>query len=128
MSQVDDVKARLDIVDVVSAHAALQKAGRNYKALCPFHTEKTPSFIVNPDRQSWRCFGACSTGGDVFSFVMRAENLEFGEALRTLADKAGVTLAPRRKDGRGDALIQANEVAAKYFHGSAPRPRGQACA
>ena len=125
MSQVDDVKARLDIVDVVSAHAALQKAGRNYKALCPFHTEKTPSFIVNPDRQSWRCFGACSTGGDVFSFVMRAENLEFGEALRTLADKAGVTLAPRRKDGRGDALIQANEVAAKFFREALVAPEGR---
>ena len=125
MTQIDDVKARLDIVDVVSAHAALQKAGRNYKALCPFHTEKTPSFVVNPERQSWRCFGACATGGDVFSFIMRAENLEFGEALRTLADKAGVTLAPRRKDPRGDVLLQANEVAAKYFREALLAPEGR---
>ena len=125
MTQIDDVKARLDIVDVVSSHAALQKAGRNYKALCPFHTEKTPSFIVNPERQSWRCFGACAIGGDVFSFVMRAENLEFGEALRTLADKAGVTLAPRRQDNRGDALIQANEVSAKYYREALLSPEGR---
>ncbi len=125
MSQIDDVKARLDIVDVVSSHAALQKAGRNYKALCPFHTEKTPSFIVNPERQSWRCFGACATGGDVFSFVMKAENLEFGEALRTLADKAGVALEPRRKDARGDVILQANEVAAKYYGEALLAPEGR---
>ena len=115
MSVVDDVKARLDIVEAVSAYVALQKSGRYYKALCPFHTEKTPSFIVNQERQSWRCFGACSTGGDVFSFVMRAENLEFAETLRVLAQKAGVTLAERRDGGRGDALSQVNQVAAQYF-------------
>ena len=125
MSQIDDVKARLDIVEVVSAHAALQKAGRTYKALCPFHTEKTPSFIVNPDRQTWRCFGACSTGGDIFSFVMRAENLEFAEALRTLAQKAGVVLATRRRDSRSDALRQANEVTAKYFAEALLAPEGR---
>ena len=78
MSVTDDIKAKLDILDVVSPHVSLQKSGRTFKANCPFHTEKTPSFIVNPERQSWHCFGACATGGDIFSFVMRAENLQFG--------------------------------------------------
>ena len=64
MSVIDEVKSRIDIVDLVSEHVALQRAGRNFKALCPFHTVKTPSFVVTPERQTWYCFGACGTGGD----------------------------------------------------------------
>ena len=75
MTVVDDIKGRLEILEVVAHYVPLQRSGRSYKANCPFHQEKTPSFYVFPERQTWRCFGACATGGDVFSFVMRAENL-----------------------------------------------------
>ncbi len=117
MSDIDDIKARTDIVDLVSTYAALQKSGSTFKALCPFHTEKTPSFIVNPDRQSWHCFGACSTGGDAFTFVMRKENLDFGGALRLLAQRAGVELRRRGPDdsAREDALHRVTRAAASFY-------------
>lgn len=116
MSEVDEIKSRLDILDVVSLRTQLQKSGRSYRALCPFHTEKTPSFHVFPERQSWRCFGACATGGDIFSFVMRVENLDFSDALKLLAQQAGVKLAEkRRRSGEGDVLHQINEAAREYF-------------
>ena len=92
MTAIQDVKSRSDIVDIVSDRVTLAKSGSNFKAACPFHTEKTPSFYVFPDRQTWRCFGACAEGGDVISFVMKAESLEFAQALSRLADRAGVTL------------------------------------
>ncbi len=121
MSVVDEIKDRLDIVEVVSSYVALKKAGRNYKGLCPFHAEKTPSFIVFPDTQSWHCFGACGTGGDVFSFVMRQENLDFSGALRLLAQRAGCDLKPQTEADLAEDKLQIrlreiNETAAKYFH------------
>ena len=91
---IEEIKRRLDIVEVVGQYVALKKSGRSFKGLCPFHTEKTPSFYVFPEGQRWHCFGACNAGGDIFSFLMRAENLTFGEALKQLADRAGVELAP----------------------------------
>lgn len=124
MGVVDDIKARLDIVDTVSGYVALQKAGRNFKALCPFHTEKTPSFVVSPERQSWRCFGACATGGDAFSFVMRSENLEFGDALRLLARKAGVELGPSSGEKR-DGLYTANAEAARFYEDALRSQQGE---
>jgi DNA primase len=117
MTAVDEVKARLDIVEVVGTYVRLQKAGRSFKGLCPFHTEKTPSFVVNPDRQSWHCFGSCGTGGDVISFIARKENMDFVSALRLLADRAGVELrsdGPRREQVK--SLQDANEAAALFFH------------
>lgn len=120
MGVIDDIKQRLDIMDIVSQYVPLQKSGRNFKALCPFHTEKTPSFFVFPERQSWHCFGACATGGDAFSFVMKKEGVDFGEALRLLAEKTGVPLTPRKQgekeEKEKEALYLANEVAAQYYH------------
>ena len=125
MSVVDDIKTRLDIVETVSVYVSLQKSGRYFKAQCPFHTERTPSFIVNPERQSWRCFGACATGGDVFSFVMRKEGLDFGEALRMLAQKTGVTLSQRRDADQDEGLYRLNQVAARFYREVLESPRGQ---
>jgi DNA primase len=93
MTAVDDIKARLDIVDVVSETVNLRHSGKNYTGFCPFHTNtKTPAFVVFPDTQTWRCFGQCNEGGDVFSYVMKREGWDFPEALRRLAERTGVTL------------------------------------
>ena len=128
MSVVDDIRDKLDIVDVISGHVTLRKAGRNYKARCPFHTEKTPSFTVSPERQTWRCFGACATGGDVFNFVMRKDNVEFGEALRRLADTAGVEITSRPKEqvDREEALFRVNREAARFYNEMLKSPEGRA--
>jgi len=93
MTAVDEIKSRLDIVDIVSETVKLRHSGKNYTGFCPFHPNtKTPAFVVFPDTQTWRCFGQCNEGGDVFNFVMKREGWDFPEALRHLADRAGVTL------------------------------------
>ncbi|MEE8420403.1 MAG: DNA primase [Dehalococcoidales bacterium] len=119
MSVIEDVKQKTDIADVIGQQVSLKKAGRNLTGLCPFHAEKTPSFFVDPARQSWHCFG-CNSGGDVLSFIMRRDSLDFGEALRLLADRAGVILPSRPEQDKGkeerDRLRQLNEAAAQYFH------------
>ena len=95
MAVVDEIKERVDVVEFISQYVPLRKAGRNYKGLCPFHADTSPSFIVFPEGQRWHCFGACGTGGDIFTFLMKRENLDFSEALRLLAQRAGIALAPR---------------------------------
>ncbi|MCX7854840.1 MAG: DNA primase [Anaerolineae bacterium] len=121
MGVVDEIKERLDIVDVIGAYVPLQRAGRYYRALCPFHAEKTPSFYVFPDSQRWHCFGACGEGGDIFTFVMKREGWDFSTALEELARRAGVVLRPRtpeqvRVDEENARLQAAVAEAARYYH------------
>ncbi|MGD0355597.1 MAG: DNA primase [Dehalococcoidia bacterium] len=122
MNVVDEVKQKLDIVDVLTPYVQLHPSGKNFKANCPFHSEKTASFFVFPEKQSWHCFGACGTGGDIFTFIMKKEGLDFGQALRLLAEKANVTLSykseksNKEEQDRLDRLYKITEVAAEYFH------------
>ena len=95
MSVIDEIKARLDIVDLVSETVQLRRSGKNYTGFCPFHPNtRTPAFVVFPESGTWRCFGQCNEGGDVFGFVMKRDNVDFSEALRSLAEKTGVELKP----------------------------------
>ena len=116
---IDQVQARTDIVEVISRYIPLQKAGRNYKAPCPFHHEKTPSFIVSPDKQIYHCFG-CGAGGNVFSFMMKHESMEFPEVVEILAEKAGVKLpnfSSQKKEltSLASQLYKINESAILFF-------------
>ncbi len=112
-----EVKTKLSVVDVVGESVSLKKAGTTYKGLCPFHGEKTPSFVVTPQRDSWHCFG-CGLGGDIFSFVMQRDSVGFPEALRTLATRAGVEIDERtkREDAHKARLRQVLESAIAFYH------------
>lgn len=112
MDAVTEIKRRIDPAEYIGRSVKLQKAGRNLRALCPFHTEKTPSFYVFTDRGSWRCFGSCGEGGDIFSFVQKRENVDFREALRILAEEAGVELSARAAEQRTRAERLSGIVAA----------------
>ncbi len=116
-SIIEEIKEKIDIVDFLRGYLEIKPAGKNFKALCPFHQEKTPSFIISPDRQIWHCFGVCSEGGDVFKFLMKHENIEFHEALKTLAEKAGIDLkrlspADQREFG---VLYDLHRAASDFF-------------
>ncbi len=116
LSPIEEIKSRLDVVEVIQSYIRLHKAGINYKANCPFHGEKTPSFFVSPTRQIWHCFG-CARGGDVFKFVMEIEGNDFPEALRLLAGRAGVTLTREDPSLRSERnrLYEVNEAAVNIF-------------
>src|SRR6187397_448778 len=112
-----EVKNKLSVVDVVGETVSLKKAGTTYKGLCPFHGEKTPSFVVTPGRDSWHCFG-CGLGGDIFSFVMQRDSVTFPEALRTLAERAGVEIDERtkREDVHKARLRSVLDSAIAFYH------------
>ncbi|MDD5342569.1 MAG: DNA primase [Patescibacteria group bacterium] len=114
---VEEIKTRLDIAEIVQEYVRLTRAGTNFKGLCPFHTEKTPSFMVSSDKQIYHCFG-CGEGGDVFSFVMKMEGIEFPEALRILAERAGVKIPPRnpKMASQKTKFLDINRVAAAFFN------------
>ena len=116
---IDSIRSQADIVDVVSDYVTLRKAGKNYKGLCPFHDEKTPSFSVNPERQIYHCFG-CGKGGNVFSFLMEHENVTFVEAVRHIARRLNITIPDtyreREAGSEAESLAQATRFAARFFH------------
>jgi DNA primase len=127
MSVADEVKSKLDIVDYIQRFVSLRKAGRSYKACCPFHSERTPSFVVDPDRQSWRCFGACGTGGDIFAFAMKQQGWSFSEALNELGKLAGVevrqqTPEQRQQSDKLDGLRGLLAAAADAYHAALFKP------
>ena len=116
---IEEIKKKVDIVEFISSFISLKKAGRNYKALCPFHQEKTPSFIVSPERQIWHCFGACNEGGDVIKFLMKWENITFYEALKELAKRVGVSIKKIDFEDKvwqqKKLFLEMNSIAAEFF-------------
>ena len=122
------VRQATDFVTLVSETVELKPRGQDYWGCCPFHQEKSPSFKINPSTGLWHCFGACSEGGDVFSYVMKRENLDFPDAIRYLADKAGITLTEEAhvsKGPRKNRLIECLTEAENYFHSMLMRGRGE---
>lgn len=116
---IEEIKSANSVLDVISEYVPLKKSGHNYRGLCPFHSEKTPSFFVNPDKQIFHCFG-CGAGGNVYTFLMQYENISFPEAVRQLAARRGISLpAPARGSGRdeglGKRIVAASEKAADFF-------------
>lgn len=121
MSVTDEIKARLDIVNYISQVVPLKKAGSTYKACCPFHNENTPSFVVDPNKQTWRCYGACADGGDIFNFAQRYYGWEFRQALEELGKVAGVEVKPlspqqRDENKRLDHLRGLMQAASDFYH------------
>lgn len=118
LDQVEQVKQKVDIVEIIGERVVLKKAGRHFKGLCPFHSEKSPSFMVSPERQSFKCFG-CQEGGDVFSFLQKYEGMSFLESLESLAKRVGITLEsyrPTSQDATKKRLLTAMDLASEYYH------------
>lgn len=117
MNHADEIKAKLDIVDIIGEYLSLKAVGSNFRGLCPFHNEKTPSLMVSPNKQIWRCFG-CGKGGDLISFIMNIEGLDFIEALKFLAPRAGVLIEGKTfsDNSQKNRLLQIMELSRKYYH------------
>src|SRR3989344_7372203 len=119
MDDIELVKEKINIVDFISEYLPLKKAGINFKTNCPFHSEKTPSFVVSPDRQIWHCFG-CQKGGDIFSFLMEYEKIEFYESLKELAQKANITLSGglhrNENEKKREEIFSVNAIASQFYH------------
>ena len=116
--QVEEVKEKIDILEIVGERVTLKRAGRHYKGLCPFHSEKSPSFIVSPERQSYKCFG-CGEGGDVFSFLQKYEGMSFLESLESLAKRVGVEIVSYRAteaDSYKKTILTVLSLASEYYH------------
>lgn len=126
MGQAEEIKSKLDIVEVIREYTPVKAVGANFQALCPFHNEKTPSFVISPDKQIWHCFG-CGRGGDVFAFVMEKESLGFMETLRLLAPKAGVVLQYENPEtySKRNRLLDILELAGKYYAHILNNPTGK---
>ncbi|MEK7574585.1 MAG: DNA primase [Patescibacteria group bacterium] len=123
LTPLEEIKEKIDIVDFIRSYIPVHPAGKNFKALCPFHQEKTPSFVISPERQIWHCFGSCGEGGDVIKFLMKYENLEFHEALRVLAEKAGIELKRLNLQDQKEfsILYELNEKAKNFFKEQLPK-------
>lgn len=119
VSVADEIKKKVDVVDVIQSYIPVKRAGRNFKAVCPFHKEKSPSFFISPDRQIWHCFGSCNEGGDVISFVMKMEGLTFFEAAQELSRRYSLNISFSNIDDEGlrskDRLYSINKLAADYY-------------
>jgi len=115
--QLELIQSQSEIVEVISQYYPLKRSGQNYKALCPFHSEKTPSFMISPQKQIFHCFG-CGAGGDIFSFIMRQEGLTFPEAVRFLAERAKIELPSldMKQEGKKEELLKLHRLAADYYH------------
>jgi DNA primase len=129
---LEQIRQNNDVVEVIGSYFPLKRAGANFRALCPFHKEKTPSFNVNPQKQIWHCFG-CGAGGDVFTFVMKYENLDFVGSVRRLAERAGIKLEfEERADEPGrdlkESLLKLHELAANFFHHNLMKERSASVA
>ncbi|MCI0452905.1 MAG: CHC2 zinc finger domain-containing protein, partial [Candidatus Latescibacteria bacterium] len=123
---IDQIRDRSDIVEVVGQYVDLKRTGTNYKGLCPFHKERTPSFAVSPDRQIYHCFG-CGKGGNVFNFLMEMDGVSFPEAVREMGQRAGIEVETRPDDGarsENDALYQANAFAGRFYHDQLAKSAG----
>ena len=127
---IDEIRDRTDIVTVISDHVVLKKVGKNFKGLCPFHSEKTPSFSVSPDKRIYHCFG-CGVGGNVFKFLMEIQSISFPEVLKVLAERAGIPLPRNSSDHSTDpghkereSLRKLNEAATRYFQSLLKNPEG----